>query len=209
MSGYFITFEGGEGAGKTTLINRLFSALSDQGYSVIKTREPGGSLLGREIRTILLDKTEMFLSPRAELLLFLADRANHVDEVIKPALKQKKIVLCDRFTDSSFAYQGVHADISQETLNTLTSFAANQLVPHLTIYLDIDPEVAIERAKRLSFDRMEQRDIDFHHAVRKNFLELAGLFPERIFTIDATQTPEKVFELAYQKMQEKMHVKAR
>lgn len=209
MSGYFITFEGGEGAGKTTLINQLFSHLSDKGFNVLKTREPGGSALGKEIRRILLDQTDMFLSSRAELLLFLADRANHVDEIIKPALDKKMIVLCDRFTDSSFAYQGVHADISLDMLKNLTSFATHGLTPAFTIYLDIEPEIGIERAKRRSFDRMEQRDLDFHHAVRRNFLKLAELHPDRIFIIDANQSPEKVFELAWLKMQEKMHVQAR
>ncbi len=195
--GLFITFEGGEGAGKTTLINSLYDAIREEKLKAIKTREPGGTPLGAHIRSILLEKHELAISSRAELLLFLADRAHHVEEIILPALGRGEVVLCDRYSDSTFAYQGAYDVIKNEDLVTLTKFATKGLVPHLTIYLDIDPVVGIERAKRSSFDRMEQKQLDFHYRVRQNFLHLAEKEPQRFFTVDATLPPDEVFSIVW------------
>jgi len=193
----FITFEGGEGAGKTTLIDSILERLLSLKKAVIKTRQPGGTPLGASLRALLLNSKSV--SPRAELLMFLADRAEHVGEFIKPALSQNTIVLCDRFTDSTLAYQH-HFD--DNLLNELCSFASYDLIPDLTIYLDIDPKIGLERAKNLGTDRMELKNIEFHSKVRENFLKLAKKSPERIFVIDATMSPVQVFEKAIERIED-------
>ena len=196
--GLFITFEGCEGAGKSTLIVQVFDALVKRGFDVIKTREPGGSLIGQEIRTLLLNSST--LSPRTEVLLFLADRAEHVHSVILPALQMNKIVLCDRYTDSTLAYQGVARglDVSQ-----ICHFAAHELEPHLTLYLDIDPSVGLSRIQRKK-DRMESEGSHFHEKVREGFLNLAKNHEDRIITLDASHPIDIVFKLAMEAINAKL-----
>jgi dTMP kinase len=196
--GLFMTFEGCEGAGKSTLITHVFDALVKKGLDVIKTREPGGSAIGQELRKLLLESKT--LSPRTEVLLFLADRAEHVHSIILPALELGKVVLCDRYTDSTLAYQGAarHLDIRQ-----ICSFAAHDLEPHLTLYLDIDPKKGFSRIHRKK-DRMEAEGNQFHEKVREGFLNLAKNHTERIVTLDATHPPEMVFKLAMEVVNAKL-----
>ena len=164
--GLLITFEGGEGAGKTTLIEKLYEDLKQRGCSVIKTREPGGTEIGKEVRNWLLHSRNVPLGKRTELLLFLADRAQHVDELILPALSQGAIVLCDRFNDSSVAYQGGARGIDLESVKELCAFACDRLVPDLTLYLDLDPEIGFARNQksRQGKDRIESETLAFPSA---------------------------------------------
>lgn len=191
----FITFEGGDGAGKSTAISRLKEFLEDQGKEVVSTREPGGVPLGEEIRNILLHSKSP-VTPISELLLFLAARAQHVEEKIRPALQAQKVVLCDRFTDSTLAYQGYARGFPLEKLLPLCELASGGLVPDLTFYLDLDPEIGLQRAvkERNGHDRMEQEEKSFHNRVREGFLKLASLNPARIHQIDASKSPDEVFQ---------------
>lgn len=191
---YFISFEGGEGAGKTTLIKKLQNILEDQGYSVILTREPGGSLLGDALRDLVLHRDKkMKMGSKAELLLFLSARAQHVEEVIKPALESGKIVLCDRFYDSSVAYQGYARGLGPKEVEDLCLFATSGLVPDLTFYLDLDPQEGLKRAAGdRTPDLFEEQKIDFHTKVRAAFKEIAAENQARIKVIDASKTPDNV-----------------
>jgi dTMP kinase len=191
---YFISFEGGEGAGKTTLINKLKDTLENQGYSVILTREPGGSLLGDAIRDLVLHRDKkMKMGSKAELLLFLSARAQHVEEVIKPALDSGKIVLCDRFYDSSVAYQGYARGLGPKEVEDLCLFATSGLVPDLTFYLDLDPKEGLLRAASdREPDLFEEQKLEFHAQVRAAFKEIAVKNQARIKVIDASKTPENV-----------------
>lgn len=193
--GYFITLEGGEGSGKSTLISQLVKYLSDSGYQVISTREPGGSQLGNEIRHLLLNKLTRIV-PKAELLLFLASRAQHIEELIKPALATGKIVLCDRFNDSTIAYQGAARGFDGE-LKQLCDFTCGSIQPNLTLFLDVDPEIGLHRTKKHAlkgdFDRIEEEKIEFHHKVREGFLLIAKNDPKRVHRIDANHSQEEVF----------------
>lgn len=198
----FITFEGGEGAGKTTLIDHMASELSSKGCSLIRAREPGGTVVGEEIRKILLQPK--ILSPYTELTLFLASRAQHIAEVIRPALTAQKIVLCDRFNDSTIAYQGAARGLGIEKVTEFCSFISENLEPDLTFYLDLDPKIGLSRIQR-SKDRIEAEDLSFHIKIRNAFHELAKRCPHRLHILDASQTPAKVLadamELVYNKLQ--------
>jgi len=186
----FITFEGGEGAGKTTLIDQIVQELSSKGCPLVRTREPGGTLLGEGIRNLLLQPKT--LSPYAELCLFLASRAQHIADVIRPALEAGKIVLCDRFNDSSVAYQGAARGLGVDKVAEVCSFISERLEPDLTFYLDLDPEIGLSRIQR-SKDRIEAEDLSFHRKIQGAFHALAKLYPERLHILDASQSPSKVF----------------
>lgn len=186
-----ISFEGGEGAGKTTLINSLYDKLVQAGKKVIKTIAPGGTQAGALIRQILLDKKEIPLCYRAELLLFLADRAQHVEEVIAPALKSQTIVLCDRFNDSTVVYQGVRG-FDESYLKKLCSFATNTLEPTLTFYLDIDPKKGLQRVKARTQDRIEQEALSFHQKIREGYLRIAREEPTRFHILSADKPAQDV-----------------
>lgn len=196
-SGYFITFEGPEGSGKTTQIGLLADALSQRGYEVVTTREPGGTALGDAIRTLLLNQYDTPPCPQAEALLFNAARAQLVQHVIRPALKQGKIVLCDRYADSTLAYQGYAHGQELTQLRSVIDFATGCLVPHLTIFLDIDPNDGLQR-KQTSADaewnRMEMQTLKFHRKVRQGYLRLADADPQRWVVIDATNDISVVCE---------------
>jgi len=201
MRGMFVTFEGGEGAGKTTLIEELSKRLAVMDYSILKTREPGGTKLGEHIRQILLQHSkDMPISARAELSLFLASRAQHVEEVILPALQEGKVVLCDRFNDSTLAYQGGARDLGIEEIAPFCSYMAYNLEPHLTLYLDLDPKIGLERArvhrKETGYDRIESEKLAFHQKIREYFLALAKQHPERIQVIDAGKSQKEVLHEA-------------
>ena len=188
MSGYFITFEGSEGCGKTTQIEALAKALEAQGKTVLITREPGGTLIGEKIRNLLQDpghKNE--ISDMAELLLFSASRAELIASRIQPALRRGEIVICDRFYDSTYVYQGLGRAIGMEIVEQLNQITVGNLKPDLTILLDLDAKVGIERAKSRQsgeLDRIENESHVFFEAVRNGYLELAKKEPERFKTID-------------------------
>lgn len=197
--GLFITFEGPEGSGKTSQINMLGEYLKAMGMDFVITREPGGTPLAEKIRNVVkqhCDRNEE-VHPGTELLLIEAARFQHVSEVIAPALESGRTVLCDRFYDSTTAYQGGARGISGEVIHSLNAFAAGKCMPDLTILLDLPPEVGFERAGRRQetkgeYDRFEQEDLDFHRQVRKSFLELAARHPERIKVVDADRTREEI-----------------
>lgn len=194
--GIFITFEGGEGAGKTTLIEAIARQLTSEGHTVLKTREPGGTKLGEEIRKILLEYKEP-VSPYAELSLFLASRAQHVSEIIGPALEEGKIVLCDRFNDSSVAYQGAARGLGMEKVRSFCEFVCQGVNPHLTLYLDLDPEIGLNRAaQRRQKDRIEAETLMFHRRIREAFLTIHKGEQVRFRLINAELPPERVFDEA-------------
>lgn len=186
----FITFEGGEGAGKTTLIQKISSELQKRGMKILQTRAPGGTQIGSAIRDMLLHIQG--LSPRSELLLFLADRAQHVEEIIRPALQDGSVVLCDRFNDSTLAYQGGARGFDEAWVRSLCNFATGDLQPDLTLYLDIDPKIGLARVSR-SKDRIESEKLAFHQKIRDAYLSIAQKEPERFHVLDAGKTPEEVF----------------
>ncbi len=193
--GLFVTFEGGEGVGKTTQINRIYDTLTSKGHSVVKTLEPGGTRLGIDIRTILLHQDKNPVYKQCELFLYLADRAQHVQEMILPALEEGKIVLCDRFNDSTLAYQGTARNLDIKLLRSLCKAAADGLVPDLTLFLDLDPKIGLARAKKKdAHDRLERENLEFHTKVREGFLSLVEEEPKRFHVIDASQAIDVVYE---------------
>lgn len=196
--GVFITFEGGEGAGKTTLIESISKVLSSRGLAFIKTREPGGTVLGEKVRSILLSKKGE-MDSLSELALFLAARAEHIKEVIIPSLQRGEIVLCDRFNDSSIAYQGFARGLGELKVAKACSLFSSDLVPNLTIYLDIDPKIGLKRiSRRKGKDRIEQEEVSFHEKIREGFLRLQKQDPHRIRQVDAGLKPEEVLQEAMQ-----------
>lgn len=205
--GLFITFEGGEGAGKTTLIDKIARQLLSEGYQVIKTREPGNTRIGEQIRSMLLDHGSGHpLSYYAELCLYLASRAQHIDEVITPALNEHKMILCDRYNDSTIAYQGAARNLGAEDVKKVCDFICHNVQPQLTFYLDIDPALGLSRARKgqpekagaRGYDRIESESLAFHEKVRNAYLAIHAKEPNRFILLDATQTPQKIFEEAIQ-----------
>lgn len=186
----FITFEGLDGCGKTTQRDLLAQRLAELNIPTLVTRDPGGTEIGQALRQILLYH-KGFLSNRTELLLYLADRAQHVDEKIRPALDAGQVVLCDRYLDSTLAYQGGGRGFAAETILAMNDFASGGLMPQLTLLFDGPAEVLLARAsKRGEADRLEQQAIDFFNATRKAYLALAQAAPQRIIVLDATQSIE-------------------
>jgi dTMP kinase len=197
----FITFEGVDGSGKTTQLKTLENHLIARGKSCISTREPGGTSLGRLVRQALLEVGKQPITSPAELFLYLADRAQHVQEVIVPALEQGKVVLCDRYTDSTLAYQGYGRGIDLELLRSLTDIASRGVRPDLTLLFDCPIEIGLSRTlqrqsqattKRNREDRFEREKIEFHENVRKGFLELARAEPQRFRIINAARSDAEV-----------------
>ncbi len=190
--GLFITFEGADGCGKTTQLNLLKEYLEGKGYDVVLTREPGGRGLGEKVREILLNYDGV-VSDRCESFLFLADRAQNIDIIVNPAVKQGKIVLCDRHTDSTVAYQGYGRGLDIEQINMLNNLATHNKKPDLTFVFDVDIETSMKRVGQ-NKDRMESSGMDFFNKVRQGYLKLAQNEPDRIKVIDSTKTIDKVFE---------------
>jgi dTMP kinase len=188
IRGKFITLEGGEGVGKTTNLGFIKDYLEQHKISVVVTREPGGTLLAEKIRELLLDKQSEAISDQAELLMMFAARAQHIKHIIEPALAQGKWVLCDRFTDATYAYQGGGRNMKVSTIEWLENMVQGALRPDLTLLLDAPVEVGIERArKRGAFDRFESEKVHFFENVRRAYLLQAELYPERIKLIKANQ----------------------
>ena len=192
-SGVWITLEGGDGSGKTTQARLLAAWLADAGRAVVRTREPGGSEVGQLIRDIVLHHRGD-IAPRAEALLYAADRAHHVATVVRPALARGEVVLQDRYLDSSVAYQGAGRVLDGAEIRDLSLWAAEGALPDLTVLLDLDPESARARLDSADkpFDRLEAEQTDFHARVRESFLALAAAEPERFLVVDASATPEVV-----------------
>jgi len=195
VTGVFITFEGGDGAGKTTQLQLLVSWLEQHGHSYVLTREPGGTDVGAELREIILHR-KGFLAPRAEALLYAADRAHHVHTVVRPALERGDVVVQDRFFDSSVAYQGAGRVLSESEVRDLSLWAVEDLRPNLTIVLDVPADVA--RARRDSsrdvYDRLEAEADDFHERVREAYRRLADEEPERIVIIDGQLPADEIHQ---------------
>lgn len=190
----FITFEGGEGSGKSTQIKLLKKALQKKGYTVFFTREPGGTVIGDQIRHILLDTKNKKMVPLTELLLYEAGRAQHVEEVIRPALKKRKIVISDRFFDATTVYQGVARHLNSSLVQNLNRIATGGLKPDLTIILDIPVGAGLKRIQkgRHALDRIEVEKQSFHEAVRKGYLKLAKAEPKRVKIINALASVEEI-----------------
>lgn len=192
--GYFISFEGGEGCGKSTQIAALKARLEAVDQTVVQTREPGGTPLGEAIRNLLQhDEAGHGMSSEAELLLFAASRAQHVRELIEPAMAEGKIVLCDRFLDSTTVYQGVARSIDAKQVEAINQFAVGTTKPDLTILIDLPPEIGLARVHARSngqLDRMEQEAIEFFQAVRQGYLDLADKEPKRFLLLDGSQSIE-------------------
>ncbi len=191
----FITFEGPEGSGKTTQIKLLAATLAARGHSVITTREPGGTIIGNATRAVVLNPAHAEMSPRAEALLYNAARAQLVDEVVRPALAAGNIVLCDRYADSTLAYQGYARGQDLAALRQLITFATGGLQPHLTIYLDLEPAAGLQRkqnAAALEWNRLDQEALSFHQRVRAGYLQLIDAEPARWLVVDASQPAEAV-----------------
>ena len=194
----FITFEGPEGSGKTTHIDLLSEHLEERGYPMLATREPGGTSIGNRIRAILLDSQNMAMLPASEALLFSAARAQIVNQVIRPHLARGHIVICDRYADSTLAYQGYGHGLDLGMLHTITAFATGGLKPDLTVYLDIDVEEGLRRklaaheAGTAEWNRIDRQEAAFHRQVRAGYLKMAAEEPDRWSLIDATQSVEVI-----------------
>ncbi len=210
MTGLFITLEGGEGTGKTTQIKLLAEKLQDSGHETVITREPGGTDEAEKIRELLVRRDGGDWTPMAEILLFFAARNMHIETLIKPALAEGKIVICDRFTDSTRAYQSYGHGMELDIIESLVQLSLGGFEPDLTFMLDLDVEIGLERAgKRLSDngsneDRFEQLDTGFHERLRQGFLEIAQRNPERCVIVEASQTIEEIAEEIERAVQERM-----
>jgi dTMP kinase len=190
--GVFIAFEGGDGAGKSTQAGLLRDWLEKAGHTVVVTREPGGTAFGRTVRELVLHGDHV--APRAEALLFAADRAHHVETLIRPALERGEVVITDRYMDSSIAYQGAGRDLGVDEVRALNVWATGGLVPALTVLVDLRPEIGRTRRGGVH-DRLESESAAFHGAVRELFLELAGADPDRYLVVDGELPAEQIHEL--------------
>ncbi|MDD5456921.1 MAG: dTMP kinase [Candidatus Margulisbacteria bacterium] len=192
--GKLITFEGPEGGGKTTQIQLLAGYLKDRGFNVITSREPGGTGIGISIRNILLDPSFIHIDSRTELMLFLADRAQHVQEIILPALEKGSIVICDRYTDSTIAYQVGGRNFPEALIEQLNEFSSYGIKPDLTLLLDVDYSVGIKRATKLYTDRFELEKQQFHERIRQKYHDLQSKEPQRIRILDTTKNHIEIIQ---------------
>lgn len=198
LKGKTISFEGGEGTGKSTLIKNLVSYFEKNAVlDILATREPGGVNISEQIREIIVSKENKEICPETEALLFAASRAQFMNQVIKPALKEEKTILIDRFVDSSLAYQGVGRKLGVENIMSINKMATSNWLPDLTIVLDIDPEVGLKRISdnNRTTNRLDEEDLSFYNDIREAYLDFARMYPERIIVIDASKTPEEVLEV--------------
>ena len=193
--GFFITLEGGEGAGKTTVMRMMESALAAEGYDVVATREPGGVAIAEQIRAVILAPENTGMDGRTEALLYAAARRQHLAEKVIPALNEGKIVLCDRFIDSSLAYQGYARGLGIEEVLAVNRFAIGDAMPDLTLFLDVEPEVGLARIRadeKRERNRLDLERLSFHRKVREGYILAAEMFPDRIVRIDAGRPLEDV-----------------
>ena len=195
MKGYFITFEGPDGSGKTTVATAVCEELKKRGYEVIHTREPGGIGISEKIRNIILDPENTMMDAKTEALLYAASRRQHLVEKVFPAIREGKIVICERFLDSSLAYQGYGRQLGFDEVLEINLFAIDRTYPDLTVYLDVDEQVGLDRLSDRSFkDRLDQESIDFHHRVAEGYQEVLRRFKDRIRIVDASRGKEEVIE---------------
>ena len=196
MEGLFITFEGPDGAGKSTQVHLINAYLKDMGYKTLVTREPGGTPIGEKIRNLLLNCDHSEMSALTEMYLYAAARAQHVGQLIKPALQEGTIVLCDRFVDSSIAYQGFGRGLGMDLVEAVNLFALQDIEPDLTLFFNIDPEEALKRGRSRSGspDRLESEKLEFHKKVYKGFCVLQEKYPWRVRKIDASKDVNTVFK---------------
>jgi len=193
--GIFITIEGTDGSGKTTQIRNIEAFLRELGYEVVITRDPGGTEISESIRKIILDPDNVKMARTTELLLYYAARAQLANELINPAILEGKIVICDRYIDSTYVYQGFGRGFARETIDKLNDISLSGILPDITFFLDISPEVAMKRRQNASsLDRIEKEKMDFHMKVYEGYKKLCEMFPNRIRRIDASKEPEAVFE---------------
>lgn len=191
----FITLEGPEGSGKTTAVENAVKRLQEMGYEIVRTREPGGTPISEEIRNVILDKKNTNMDPRTEALLYAASRRQHLVEKVWPALKEGKIVICDRYLDSSLAYQGGARGLGVDEILNVNLFATENTWPDLTLLFDITPEEGLKRIAANAdreVNRLDLEKIEFHHKVRNTFLSLAERYPDRFVVIDASKSREEV-----------------
>jgi dTMP kinase len=211
----FITFEGPDGSGKSTQINLVTAHLTRLGYQVLCTREPGGTAIGDQIRQVLHDVRNTEMSARAEILLYSASRAQLVEQVILPHLAQGGVVLCDRYADSTYAYQGYGRQLDFETLRLVTDFATQHLNPALTIYLDVDVEEGLRRKSAANtsgegeWNRMDRLELAFHQRVRAGYLEMAQKEPERWLIVDASAPVEQINQIICRRLEQVLAVGSR
>lgn len=203
MRGLFITIEGGDGSGKSTQLNLLKAYFENKDFEIIMTREPGGTNISEEIRKIILNTNYMEMSDMTEALLYAASRAQHVEELILPNLKKGKIVISDRFVDSSIVYQGYARGLGVEEISLINRFATKGLKPDLTIYLDVSPKEGIKRKEeQKDLDRLELEKLNFHEKVNKGYKLIAKNEPERILLIDGSRKIEEIHEIIISKVEE-------
>lgn len=206
--GFLISFEGSEGSGKSTQISRMARRFEDAGYDVVVTREPGGTPIGEEIRHILMhsDKSSE-MCPETELLLFAASRAQLVREVILPGVAEGKIVLCDRFMDSSTVYQGIARNIQSEPVHIINTFAVGEMVPDVTLVIDIEAEEGMKRVRHRANDmpdRMEEENIAFYQKVRNGYLMLAKAMPERFIIVDGSLQQDELENVIWKELRQRV-----
>lgn len=193
QNGIFITVEGTDGSGKTTQIKLMEEYFKDKGYEVVLSREPGGTKISEMIRDLVLDPANTDITPLTEMILYAAARAQHVTKVIKPAIEAGKVVICDRFVDSSYAYQGCGRGVDLKIVADVNRVAIDGMIPDITFFMDVDPELALRRrVNATGADRIEQEKIDFHRRVYDGYKNMAVLFPDRIKTIDANKSIEDI-----------------
>lgn len=203
--GIFITIEGPDGSGKTTILQMLAQNLVNEGYDVVATREPGGIEIAEQIRRVILDPENTAMDPRTEALLYAAARRQHLAEKVKPALEKGKIVLCDRFVDSSLAYQGFARGLGIDEVYSINQFAIENMMPEMTLYFDVAPEIGLERInknKGREVNRLDLEKLEFHQKVREGYLILADRFSERIVKVDASKDLNAVYEQAEAQIKE-------
>lgn len=194
--GYFFSLEGNEGAGKSSIVNMVSEYLSSKGLEVITSREPGGIAIAEQIRSVILDKDNTMMDGRTEALLYAAARSQHYIEKISPALIEGKTIICDRFIDSSLAYQGYARGLGIDEILAINEFAVECVFPDLTLYLDVDPEIGLERImknKSREVNRLDLESISFHQKVRDGYLEVLKRFPDRVIKINANEQLDTVF----------------
>ncbi len=196
MNGKFITFEGPEGSGKTSVIIGVVKYLEEEGYNILTTREPGGIKIAEDIRRIILNKDNIEMDAHAEALLFAASRSQHFNEKILPALKENKIILCDRFIDSSLAYQGYARGLGIDQVYEINKFGIGNSLPELTLFIDVPPKVGLERVftNIRKIDRLDLESLSFHEKVYEGYMIIAEKYSDRFKVVDGTQPIEKVIE---------------
>ena len=204
----FITFEGGEGSGKSTVADIIYKKLLDEKYPIVLSREPGGVKISEQIRNVILDKANTELDNRTEALLFAASRRQHLVEKVWPALKENKIVLCDRYLDSSLAYQGGGKDLGVDEVLNINPFATENTLPDLTILFDLDPQIGLDRInknKNREVNRLDLESMNFYNKVRNTFLDLSKRYNKRYVVIDASKPLDEVVETTYKIIKEKLN----